>query len=97
MSRWYPDEKKLTKRDVEFYAQALWDLMLSLGVEDGHCKEYDPLTIIGKIAHSYVFNLEDGGRRHPFNDLEELRELLLKETHENIMEWKNEQNGTNNL
>jgi len=86
MSRFYPEEKKLTNRDIEFYAQALWDLLQEIGLRDGHCKIYDPLTIEGEIAHSYVFDLMDGGRHHSFNNLEELRENLLRETAEEIKE-----------
>ena len=85
MSRFYPKELKLTNRDVEFYAQALWDLLMELD-GDGHCKIYDPLTIEGKTAHSYVFDLNDGGRHHPFKNLEQLRNDLLKEAVEKIKE-----------
>ena len=83
MSRFYPDEKQLTPRDIEFYVQGLWDLYRELGGES-HCKMYDPLTIIGKTAHSYVLDLDDGGRHHPFTNLEELRRKALKEFAEKI-------------
>jgi hypothetical protein len=77
---WNNSEKLIDERDVESYAQALWDILLELGIQDGHSKSYDPLTIEGKIAHTYVFDLEDGGRHHEFKDLEQLRVMMLKET-----------------
>ena len=78
MSRWYPKEKKLKPRDVEMYVQGMYDLYLELGGES-HCKMYDPLTIEGRVAHSYVFNLQDGGRHHSFETLEKLADDCLKE------------------
>jgi hypothetical protein len=79
MSLYYPEEKKLTKDIVEAYVQGMWDLYVALGGES-HCKSYDPLTISpGSIANSYVLDLEDGGRHHKFNSLEELKDMCLKE------------------
>jgi hypothetical protein len=60
--------------------------LVELGINDGHYKHYDPLTIEGKTANSYVFNLADGGRHHKFKNLGQLRELILKETIESIKE-----------
>lgn len=81
MSWFYPNERKLTKDDVESYAHALYHVLLELEIFDGHCKMYDPLTIDedAKIAHSYVFDLE-GGRHHPYASLEALKNDLLEET-----------------
>ena len=86
MSRFYPEERKLTKKDVEAYAEACWDLLIKLEIYDGGGKMYDPLTIEGKIAHSYVFDLWTGGRHHPFNSLEELKDKILEETTNSIYE-----------
>jgi len=83
MSWYYPKEKKLTKQDVEAYAHACWDIIREISGDD-HCKSYDPLTIEGKTAHSYIFNLEDGGRHHKFKNFEHLREMILKETLETL-------------
>jgi len=83
MSWYYPIEKKLTNKDIEAYAEACWNIVCELG-DGGGGKVYDPLTIEGKTAHSYVFDLEDGGRHHKFKNLGHLREMILKETIENI-------------
>ena len=78
-------EKKLKPRDVEFYVQGMWDLYKELGgSEDG--KIYDPLTIKGKTAHSYILNLADGGRHHRFESLEKLADDSLKEFAQMIKE-----------
>lgn len=46
-----------------------------------HTKSYDPLVIDleTNTAHSYVFELGDGGRHHSYESLEELEERLVKE------------------
>jgi hypothetical protein len=79
----------ISKEDVqelETYAQACYDIILSCDV--GICgKRYDPLTIDDTYLHSYIFNLKDGGRHHPINDykdIEEIKDLMLKETIEYI-------------
>lgn len=79
MSWNYPKERKLTKNDVESYAQACWEILCELGLSDTS-KIYDPLTIQGKTAHSYIFDLRDGGRHHSFKNLEELKNDILEET-----------------
>jgi hypothetical protein len=42
---------------------------------------YDPMDIElkEKMAHSYVFDLEDGGRHHPYKDLEHLENMIFDE------------------
>jgi len=80
MSWFYPKDKKLTKEDVESYAMACWDILKKLDISDGHCKHYDPLTIEGKTAHSYIFNLQSGGRHHPFKSLGQLKNDICDET-----------------
>lgn len=69
---------------TEGYFQALWDVLLELEIKDGHCKSYDPLTIEGKMAHSYVFDLWDGGRHHIFKTHKQLQKAALKETIQQI-------------
>ena len=80
------NDRKIEARDIEAYAQACWDILLELGIQDGHCKMFDPMTIEGNTAHSYVFDLEDGGRHHRFSNLEELRKNILTETISSIAE-----------
>lgn len=93
MSWFYPKERKLTKNDIESYAHACYELLTELGIQDGHHKMYDPLTIEGNVAHSYVFDLEDGGRHHYFNDLGHLRKMILEETANIIKEdYENKKN-----
>lgn len=70
------------KEVLEWYAWKIWR-----GLEEGsgdpyyYGKSYDPLTINrdDHIAHSYVFNFEDGGRHHAYRDLAHLEEMLDKE------------------
>uniref|UniRef100_A0A6H2A3H4 Uncharacterized protein n=1 Tax=viral metagenome TaxID=1070528 RepID=A0A6H2A3H4_9ZZZZ len=88
MSWNYPTERKLTKNDIESYAQACFEILLGLELYDGGGKMYDPLTIVGKTAHSYVFDLKDGGRHHRFESLEELKNDILEETINIIKETK---------
>jgi len=54
-----------TERDAEIYIQGMYDLMMMIG-GDSHSKSYDPITFEGKIAHSYVLELDDGGRHHSY-------------------------------
>lgn len=75
-----------TIRDVEVYARALEDLRYEFGL-DGSGKSYDPMTIeqittaIGTkyIAHSYAFDLWDGGRHHEAESLEQIRQGMILE------------------
>ena len=55
---------------------------------DYYGKSYDPLTIDmdNKIGHSYVFDLEDGGRHHSFKNLEHLEKMLMDEGIKRIKE-----------
>ena len=84
MSLYYPNEKKLTPNLVEAYVQGMYDLYIELGGET-LCKSYDPLTIEGDIAHSYVLNFNDGGRHHKLS-LKDIKEMALKEFVELIKE-----------
>jgi hypothetical protein len=73
------DQKVLV---LEWFARKLWVMLEEGGGEpDYYGKSYDPLVIDleEKEAHSYVFNLGDGGRHHPFESLAELEERLEQE------------------
>jgi len=52
---------------------------LKLGIEDGYCKFYDPLLIEDDKCHSYVFDLGDDGRHHPYKNLREIEDRLFNE------------------
>ena len=72
-------------RVLEWFAFKVW-VASNEGTPDGdyHSKSYDPLTIEldshgGGTAHSYVFNLNTGGRHHGFSSLAELERLLFEE------------------
>jgi len=70
---------------MEWFARKLWYLLEEGSNDpDYHCKSYDPLVIVGNTAHSYVFDMEDGGRHHPFNNLEHLEKMLMDEGIERI-------------
>ncbi|MHA1280747.1 MAG: hypothetical protein ACTSQ8_26670 [Candidatus Helarchaeota archaeon] len=79
---------------IEYLAWKLWSILLDLDIQDGHSKSYDPLVIDEDVAHSYVFDMEDGGRHHSYKNLKHLEEMLYKETLEQIKdkngfcEWK---------
>jgi len=66
---------------LEWYARKLWEIAEEgiYGDGDYYGKHYDPLVIEGNIAHSYVFDLGDGGRHHPFDTLAELEAALTKD------------------
>lgn len=73
----FTDEQKAII--LEWYAWKIWSaLEEGSGEPDYYHKSYDPMEIdlIEKIAHSYVFDLEDGGRHHPFKNLEHLEEMM---------------------
>lgn len=77
---------KLTKESVEAIADVLHGIRMELRISDGHGKTYDPLEIEDNIAHTYVFDLEDGGRHHPIKDLPDLVRQMFEETVRNIKE-----------
>lgn len=67
---------------LEWFAKKLWVMLEEgSGDPDYYGKMYDPLVIDleAKEAHSYVFDLPDGGRHHPFSDLLDLEEKLKQE------------------
>ena len=85
---------------LEWFAWKIWRICEEAGGDpDYGGKSYDPLEIElmangSGIAHSYVFDLGDGGRHHPFVSLVELEKRLEKEAIEEIrelMEWAREE------
>ncbi len=66
---------------LEWFARKLWVLLQEgSGEKDYGGKRYDPLLIEdGNIAFSYVFDLEDGGRKHTFRDAAHLEQMLMNE------------------
>jgi len=83
------EDGAITAAEVEAYASACWDILLGLEIQCGHSKSYDPMTIdeTKKVAHSYVFDLWDGGRHHQYESLEQVWEAVRKETLEAIKEY----------
>lgn len=76
---------EMQKRCVlEWFAWKIWEMLMELGIEDGHGKLYDPLVIEENECHSYVFDLGDGGRHHKYETLAELEERLKNEMIESI-------------
>ena len=65
---------------LEYLAQKLWRILIRTDILESHCKSYDPLLIEGTIAHSYVFDMKDGGRHHGFKDYKDLETMLMDET-----------------
>ena len=71
---------------IEGYATALADIMRKLSGESPCSKSYDPMMIEGMTAHSYAFDMKDGGRHHDlslYEDVGEIMDTLLKEA----VEW----------
>lgn len=67
---------------VEGYAFACADLMTRLSGDSPCGKSYDPLVISGSTAHSYAFELKDGGRHHDltlFKNVGEIMDCLADE------------------
>lgn len=75
-----------TNETTEAIADVLWGIQLALGIQDGHCKSYDPLEIEDGIAHTYVFDLEDGGRHHPITSNGDLVRQMFEETVQRIQD-----------
>ena len=49
-------------------------------------KSYDPLLIEDDKCHSYVFDLGDDGRHHPYKNLREIEDKLFDEVVKRIKE-----------
>lgn len=77
----------LSPREIEAYATGVAEVLALVGIE--LCaKSYDPLRIDEeeKIAHTYAFDLWDGGRHHPYESLEQVVQGIRKEAVENLRE-----------
>lgn len=95
----YVSDNPLTQaRAIEWLALKFYVLLVEMdGDGDYGGKSYDPMTIDlntngGGTAHSYVFNLRDGGRHHGFQDLASLETALweeaIKESKQKVeMDW----------
>ena len=84
------EQKRLV---LEWFARKLWKILEEgSGLPDYYCKSYDPLLIDRerKIAYSYVFNFNDGGRHHRFRDLAHLEDMLVKEAIGRVQEMVEE-------
>lgn len=63
-----------------WFARKIWVILEeSSGKPYYYGKSYDPLYLEDNTAHSYVFELEDGGRHHAFRDLAHLEQMLVNE------------------
>ena len=63
-----------------WFARKIWVILEESSIQpDYYSKSYDPLYLEDNTAHSYVFELEDGGRHHTFRDLEHLEKMLVNE------------------
>ena len=71
------DEKEMV---LEYLAHQLLKIRVAIDATDYGGKSYDPLIIDGKIAHTYLFDLEDGGRHHPFRTYDHLQTMMINET-----------------
>jgi len=86
-----PLDESQKRRVLEWFARKLWIILEEASGEPDYCgKSYDPLTIDGNVAHSYVFDFEDGGRHHRFKDLQHLERMLVQEAIKRITEMKDE-------
>jgi hypothetical protein len=67
------------ERVLEWFARKIATVMGKVTGYHPCSKSYDPLMIEDNIAHSYAFELEDGGRHHDFNDLKHLEKMMVNE------------------
>lgn len=80
------DELPLTELQkacvLEWVAQKLTNTKYAEDEDIWQCgKSYDPLSIDTKrkVAHSYVMDMHDGGRHHPFNKMSEVEGAIFAE------------------
>ena len=78
---------------LEYLADRLITILEGVFDESFVGKSYDPLTIEYTpsiecpecgVAHSYVFNLWDGGRHHDFRTFRQLEDGMIREIIEDI-------------
>lgn len=68
---------------IEGYAMACADLMRMFTGDSPSSKWYDPMLIRDGEAHSYAFEMRDGGRHHDlslFDNVGDIMECLAQET-----------------
>ena len=92
-NEWYNiDDLPFSNHDkqvaLEWLARKYWNILLKLEIQCGHCKMYDPLVIEGNVAHTYVFDLDDGGRHHPFENYKHLEKMMDEEMFRELKLWK---------
>ena len=71
-----PEQKMMV---LAWFARKLWDIEIEVYGDDYYGKSYDPLSFWEGRAHSYVFDLEDGGRHHKYDSLGHLESMLVNE------------------
>lgn len=64
---------------LAWFARKLWAIDVEALGNDYCGKVYDPLSFWEGEAHSYVFDLEDGGRHHKYDSLGHLEAMLVNE------------------
>lgn len=69
---------------IEGYALALSEMMRRLSGDSPCGKSYDPMFIEGNVAHSYAFDMKDGGRHHDLMLYKDVGEILDSLTQEAI-------------
>ncbi len=74
-----PLTREQRKAVLEHIAMLFWRILNDNEYSFGHCKSYDPLTIAEGEAHSYVFDMEDGGRHHGFKNLDHLEKMIVND------------------
>lgn len=85
-------------RLLEWFAWKIWIAREEgSGEPEYYGKSYDPLAIEissdgAGVAHSYTFDLNTGGRHHPFDSLTQLEGLLAREL-VGTVEWAIQRGG----
>lgn len=77
-------------RFIEGYAMALSDVIYHLTGESICGKSYDPMLIEGNTAHSYAFDMKDGGRHHDLSKYKNVGDILQTLLDETILTIKEE-------
>ena len=81
----YADKDRIKKAVLEWYAKKLDRMMQETVGESPGAKSYDPLSFEScddgtYIAHSYAFDMKDGGRHHHGLTFNEVEEYITQET-----------------
>ena len=74
------DDKQITQETaliIEGYALGLAHMMYRLDGDSPCGKSYDPMRIEHPhLAHSYAFDMKDGGRHHDLSDYKDIGEIM---------------------